>query len=577
MKKNKIALKPYLDTIAGYCDTLSTEALAKIIIGLAKGVPTAERVNFLKRIESLLPGGPPKPVFDIEPVEEILSEIQALRESIEERIKSIEDGSYWDYPDEWEDDGYYNEDPDYINQEQIEELESFFNEAENLFLDDHLENARIVYGALFTLINEVGKTAYFPPTPETDIREERARYCRCVYETSDKDKRLKEFATAMEIDVSVLFDENKYDKDYPLLQDIIDAKPGDMENLESFLPAWKNLLSKKETKGRPAVLLLETVHRLEALDGVSKLTRKWKNSQPQGYLFWLKILKEEKDPDGIINVSAEGLEAIKEGPFREDVAVFMIHAAEQLNDKKNILLGKRERFFSHINDQNLLELLEEAITQDAREKELNGVINFFKARKTTDKERKSLYAKTLLMAGELNAAHALVKNAKSVGWSYQTNAGIVFGSVMSFLSGHSNKTSTIKRLLKGYANDTSVYSGRFSIDDGKGTSFYEEIIKGLKQKKFTKAQTSQYFSWAEKIGRNRIDHIVSNKHRNAYERAAQVLGSLAEAYASMDKKTEAVQILHEYYKEKYNRFPAFRREVKTVVMESNLLKNLRFL
>jgi len=124
---------------------------------------------------------------------------------------------------------------------------------------------------------------------------------------------------------------------------------------------------------------------------------------------------------------------------------------------------------------------------------------------------------------------------------------------------------------------TSVYSGRFSIDDGKGTSFYEEIIKGLKQKKFTKTQTSQYFSWAEKIGRNRIDHIVSNKHRNAYERAAQVLGSLAEAYASMGKKTEAVQILHEYYNEKYKRFSAFRREVKAVVMESDLLRNLRFL
>ncbi|MBW1940614.1 MAG: hypothetical protein JRI28_04450 [Deltaproteobacteria bacterium] len=577
MKKNKIALKPYLDTIAGYCDTLSTEALANIIIGLAKGIPTAERVNFLERIESLLPGGPPKPVFDLGPVEEILNEIQALRESIEERIKAIEDGSYWDYSDEWEDNSYYNEDPDYINEEQIEELESFFNDAENLFLDDRLEDARIVYGALFTLINEVGETSYFPPTPETDIREERARYCRCVYETSDKDKRFKEFATAMEINISVLFNENEYDKNYPLLQDVIDAKPDDMEDLESFLPAWKNLLSKKETKGRPAVLLLETVYRLEGLDGVSKLARKWKNSQPQGYLFWLKILKEEKDPEGIIKVSDEGLEAIKEGPFREDVAVFMIDAAEKLNDKKNILLGKRERFFSHINDQNLLELLDEAITQDAREKELDGGINFFKTRKTIDKKRKSLYAKTLLMAGELKAAHALVKNAKSVGWSYETNAGIVFGSVMSVLTGHSDKTSTIKRLLKSYANDTSVYSGRFSIDDGKSTSFYEEIVKGLKQKKFTKTQTSQYFSWAEKIGRNRIDHIVSNKHRNAYERAAQVLGSLAEAYASMDKKTEAVQILNEYYNEKYNRFSAFRREVKAVVMESDLLKNLRFL
>jgi len=40
MKKPKIALKPYLDTISGYCDTLSNEELTNIIIGLAKDVST---------------------------------------------------------------------------------------------------------------------------------------------------------------------------------------------------------------------------------------------------------------------------------------------------------------------------------------------------------------------------------------------------------------------------------------------------------------------------------------------------------------------------------------------------------
>ncbi|MCG2778958.1 MAG: hypothetical protein L6406_25055 [Desulfobacterales bacterium] len=67
--------------------------------------------------------------------------------------------------------------------------------------------------------------------------------------------------------------------------------------------------------------------------------------------------------------------------------------------------------------------------------------------------------------------------------------------------------------------------------------------KGLKQKEETKSQAAEYLSWAEKIGKLRIDHIVSNKHRRAYERAAQVLGSLAEAYAAMGKKTEAAKIL----------------------------------
>ena len=166
---------------------------------------------------------------------------------------------------------------------------------------------------------------------------------------------------------------------------------------------------------------------------------------------------------------------------------------------------------------------------------------------------------------------------ESVGWSYDSNAGVVFGSVLSVLAGHSGKAGTIKSLLKGYANKSSAFSGRISIEGGRGTSFYEEIIKGLKHKEETKSKASEYLSWAEKIGKGRIDHIVSNKHRNAYGRAAHVLGSLAETYASMGQKSKSIKILHKYYNEKYNRFSAFRREVKAVVMGSGLLRNSGFL
>jgi hypothetical protein len=61
-----------------------------------------------------------------------------------------------------------------------------------------------------------------------------------------------------------------------------------------------------------------------------------------------------------------------------------------------------------------------------------------------------------------------------------------------------------------------------------------------------------------------------------YEKAARVLGSLAETYAAMGQKSKAVKILHKYYNEKYNRFPAFRREVKAVIKRSELLKNIGF-
>jgi hypothetical protein len=576
VKKSKIALKPYLDTIAGYCSTLSNKELTHILICLAKDIPTSGRVNFLEKIESYLPGRRPAVMPATDPVEHILDDIEALKESIKERIRSIEDGSYWDDPDVWGDDGYYEEEPDYISEDQGEELGSFFDDAERLFLDDRLEDARKVYGALFKLIDNIKEEADFSPRSEIDIREARARYCRCVYETSNMDKRLDELIGAMEVDVSNLYNENEYDEDYPLLQDVVDARPGEVEDLESFLPSWKKALAKKGTKGRPAGLLLETVHRLEGINGVSRLAKEWKNSQPQGYLFWLNILKKENDQKGIIRVSIEGLKALKEGEPRERVAGFMIDAAKELNDAHHILLGRRERFFSYMSDQNLLDLVDEATTQGERDNELDTVTRFFEGRKAID-ERKELYARALLMSGNLDRAFALAKNEKGVGWSYGNDAGVVFGAVLSVLADHSEKAGTIKTLLKDYANKTSIYSERFSTDDGKGTSFYDEIIKGLTQNKETKSQAEGYLSWAEKIGKRRIDHIVSNKHRRAYERAAKVLGSLAEAYMAMGQKRKAAKILHKYYSEKYNRFSAFRSEVKAVVNASDLLRNSGFL
>ena len=68
------------------------------------------------------------------------------------------------------------------------------------------------------------------PERDIEIREERARYARCVYDTSDKNRQLKAFAEAMDIEMSASdrFDKQKIDDDYPLLQDVMDAGEQEM-------------------------------------------------------------------------------------------------------------------------------------------------------------------------------------------------------------------------------------------------------------------------------------------------------------------------------------------------------------
>jgi hypothetical protein len=578
LRTKKIAIKPYLETIDAYCDTLTNTQLKEVIFSLAKEIPTSQRADFLDKIKTSLPDSGPIKMRKVAPIEKILEDIEALKEDIEERIEAIEDGIYWDDPEAWDNDYDYDEDPDLISEDQIDELASYLGEAENLFLDDRLEDALKVYQALFGLIEAFRESADVSFGDAVDIREARARYCRCIYETVKESEKLHVFAAAMDIDRVSPYEENQneYNEDYPLLQDVIDASVGEMRHLDTFLPAWRKTLEKKWEKVRTAVLLLEAVHHLEGLEGVSKLARKWKNKQPAGYLYWLDILKKQAELENIIAVSVEGLKALQFGRPRERLARFLIDAAAEVDDPTKLLDGKRECFFSSPNDQNLLDWLAEAARQDKRASELNKAIGFLKSKAAGAPDEQGLYIKCLLMAGRLYDAFGITKGEKSVGWSYGSNAGIVFGAVLSALTDHNEKATTIQALFRGYANQRSIYSNMFAVEDGMDACFHKEIIVGLRKEKLKTTTRDQYLAWAEKIGKSRINHIVSNKYRNAYARAAQVLGSLAETYRVVDRDDKANRLLHHFYYEKYNRFSAFRREAKTVVGASELLKNMDF-
>jgi len=575
MNQNRIALKPYLERIKEFCLPLSKEELADVVVGLGKDVSTSERMAFLEKLGYVLPGRGQSEISEAPLIDELLDDIQALRESIEERAESIEDGSYWDDPDVYED-GYDDEDPDYVTDEQTEEIADLFMEAQSLFMEGRLEDARQVYDVLFDLVDYIESVTYFASSEDLDIREERANYARCVFETVTPKDRLDAFVSVMSVfATSPYASDELYDKKLPLLKDVMDAREGPMDGLQAFLPEWKAMLSQHEKASRPGFLLLETVSLTDGIAGVSNLARKWGNSQPRGYLFWLELLKKENKQAELIEIGKEALEVLENGYFREDAAKFLIDAAKDQNDLDSLLFGRRERFFSKRSDQNLLELLGEANRQNGRDEEIEGILRFFEMGGKSDADL-VLFIKVLLMAGKLEEAFSVAKSEKALGWSYG-NAGVVFGAVLRSVSGWSEKTPTIDKLLANYANTLSSYSGRFSVKNGDVPTFFEEITKGLQKYQDVQQHAEKYLQWAEKIGKNRIDGIVSKQHRGAYERAAQVLGSLAESYIAIGNQKRAQALVHHYYHEKYSRYSAFRREVKSVVAGSPVLQGCGFL
>lgn len=572
--RNKpIALKPYLETIEEHCGQLSREELLALVLSLAKDESSSGRARFLERLKAISPPGKKVVKTRQSDLEMLLEDVQAVKESILERIEAIENGDY-DAIDDWDwEDARYDDNPEMVSEAQLEDLADLFDTAGNLFLSAEFQAARRLYQALFDLIKELNEFDHFMPVPGVELREERARYARSVYETSDESRRLNEFGDAMDIGASFRFDKQKTDDAYPLLQDVMDAGEQEMKGLRDFFPLWEKFLEGQGTQGRPASLLAEVVYFTRRLAGVGELARKWGASQPHGYLFWLARLRQEKQWHDIIDISKEALAVLKTGQARENVSDFLAEAGRMAGDSTIVLEGHLEKFYSHACDANLKALLTEAVKQDQREKILTQILDFYARQKGLDDNEKSLYLKGLLMAGHLDNAWEIVKGAKSLGWSYGLATGLVFGSICAVAANYHENAGSIQKLLTWYCGKSAIYSYDFSVEEEDPAGFFrDEIIKGLQQARFQPSGFKQYSNWAFKIGEDRVDAIVSNTHRAAYDRAAWVLGSLAEVYAASGDVEKARSLMHKYCKEKYNRHTAFKREVKQVLSESTLLR-----
>jgi hypothetical protein len=571
----KMPLKPYLEAVREHCRGLSKEELIAAVIEMAEKIPIGGRADFLDKIRG--PASRPshrhgKTGKDF--TKSLLDRIAVLQEEIEERIRSIEDGDYWEEPDSWETDYYGEEEPGYLSAEQTEELENLFLETGSIFLDGQLKKACQLYRALFDLVDENGETHECLSRDSIDLREERARYCRCVYETADPKKRVQSVLES--IGVEAPLNDFRLDLAYerfPMIQDVVDARPGELADWEIFLRAWEKTLS--QCRGdRAAVLRIEAIQKLEGIDGVSRLAREWKSGQPRAYLFWIQCLENLGDWRSMVDVTQEALEALPKGGFREQAAEYMTTAAARLGNPELVLRGRRERFLSLPRETNLIALLGEATKQNVRSRELDTAIASLHADRKNKAQQGNLRIRMLLMAGRFREAFEEGQGEKSLGWSHG-KGGLLFASILSILTRNSSEAVIIKSLLERYCGTPGYWDEDY--DGAKSSDVYKEIVTGLKSVQTDEPEALKYWAWANRIGRARIEAIVSGQFRDAYEAAARVLGALAECCVLANKKEEARSLLHEFIVVKFPRHSAFRREAKLVASGSNLIRELRAL
>ena len=83
----------------------------------------------------------------------------------------------------------------------------------------------------------------------------------------------------------------------------------------------------------------------------------------------------------------------------------------------------------------------------------------------------------------------------------------------------------------------------------------------------TKEQEEFYLEWCKIAIGDRIDAIVSKKHRGSYRKAAGLLLAMAETLANRGEKREGMDLI-EKYRKKYPRHTAFTMEVSQALEQS---------
>jgi hypothetical protein len=187
----------------------------------------------------------------------------------------------------------------------------------------------------------------------------------------------------------------------------------------------------------------------------------------------------------------------------------------------------------------------------------NSIINLDSYQRSIDNLGSSHLYEDYFVIHFLNKDYDMVfdafnKDRKSLGWSSSLKR-ITIPLFIGLLTGFNEEAVTIKKMIVEKVPEIADFYKLLKVNVGAVTPEQDRI-------------------WRErciKEAENRIDAIVSEKHRGSYSKAAQLLVAISEMILFRDE-AEPLKLL-EKYKERYLRYTAFRGEVRAVLSKTNIM------
>ena len=371
------------------------------------------------------------------------------------------------------------------------------------------------------------------------------------------------------------------------LHTISGTRREELPDLEPFLPAWIEVLA-AHTDGIWAAdrqrLLTEAAVWRSGIDGLAEVARRPGPRQPTTYLAWIDALAKAGPADAAA-AAREGLALPGlPGERAADMADRLATATLRLGHTSRSLAARRQAWRAAPSRQRLLAMV--AAAQAA------GSLSATKAAEADDlpDAPERLTAELLLLADRPDEAADLLAKAPPLGWSGAGHPGaVVLPCLMVAATGRPVPPDTTVMGRQFAAIDTigardampsaggfpgdAETSGQIAGGQPGGQAPQIALSALLAQRlsaQVTPEQRQRWLALAQSTVEQRVNAVVTSKHRGAYARVAELAAACAETL-TLSKDTPVGEAFLGQVRTRYPRHVAFRRELDLAVRSSSLL------
>ncbi len=549
---------------------LPVEDLRAALVAHAERLPASNREAFLTIFPT--PGASADQIPGPRPAScpdgtRLLADIDAFVD----RVRSGAFFEGWGWDDE------LHEERAWGDESWVAEMDDLFAAAADAFLAGDLALAEDAYGRLvgaFDLNQDVG-TFCGSESPSdmvaTDVPDAVARYLRAVYETTPLPKRA----------------ERLYDRYADLrhlapgtnLHTIAGTRRSGLPDLDDFLPAWIDVLT-EETSGYQARdrqrLLTEATVWHAGTDGLATVARRPGDHQPTAYLDWIDALTS----DGrLADAAAAAREAMTSTSWPDEriaeVADRLGTLSTRLGDPQAALDAHRTAWRTHPIRDRLLTLVAAADAAGQRARVLAAEADLVAA--APDR----LGCELLLLADRAATAATALAESDNLGWSDPDHPGAVVWPYLLAAAVAPAVPAADTQLGQQFAtiDTTDHWYGDTAVDlpdDEPGeppvapARLSVLLARHIADHPGSPQQRQQWFDVTCSVVDQRVDAVVSNKHRSAYQRVAVLAVAYAEALALAGNQAAGAAFLTGT-RSRYPRHVAFRDELDRATAASPLL------